>query len=111
LTFVVSGETAQISLWTPCLSVHETGPGCRLTLGGVTSGRGATLQDAADDLIARLLSIAMAIRASGLRVTPELGRPDPHVLRFLREIGELAATGEDIRRHVFVPQPSEDPTH
>ncbi|HTU94900.1 MAG TPA: hypothetical protein VMF14_03600 [Solirubrobacteraceae bacterium] len=108
---LAGGETAGITPWNPTLNVHETGSGCRLTLSGVTSGHGATLQDAADDLIARLLNLVMVIRTSGLRVPSELGPPDPEVLRFLWEIGELAAGGEDIRERVFMPQPSEDPTH
>ncbi len=112
MAVLASGETARISTWNPPLHVHETGSGCRLTLDGVASGHGATLQEAGDDLIARLLTLVMSIRSSGLRIPPELGPPDPRMLRFLWEIGEMATRGEDIRERIFAPYASEeDPTH
>ena len=111
LAVVANGETAEITSWIPTLNVDETDSGCRLTLGGVTSGHGATLQDAADDLIARLLNLVMVIRSSGLQIPSELGPPHPQVLQFLWEIGEMASRGEDIRQRVFTSQPSEDPAH
>jgi hypothetical protein len=111
LVVVARGETAGITPWTPALQLHETGSGCRLTLAGVTSGNGVTMQDAADDLIHRLLSLVMAIRSSGLRIPAELGPPDPQVMQFLWEVGEMAARGEDVRARVLAPAPSVDPTH
>jgi hypothetical protein len=89
--------------WNPSLRLDETGSGCRLSLVGVACGNGATLQDAADDLIGRLLGLLLAMRRSGLRIASELGPPDPRVLEFIWELGELAARGEDIRVRVFDP--------
>lgn len=92
--------------WTPELRVHEAGSGCRLVLVGVTYGNGATMQDAADDLILRLLNLTMAMRSSGFRLPSEAGRPDPRVLELLWELGELATQGQDIRDRVLgTPEP------
>jgi hypothetical protein len=91
--------------WIPSLQVRETAGRCRLVLAGVTHGDGQTLQEAADDLIARLLGIAMSVRSSGFRLATELGPPDRNVLGFLWELGEIAARGEDIRNRVFGPPP------
>ena len=63
--------------------------------------RGTTLQDAADDLVQRLLTYAIAIRASGFRTSPELGPPDHAAMEFLYELGEIAAVGGDIRSRLF----------
>jgi hypothetical protein len=91
--------------WNPPLHVETCGESCRLVLTGVSHGNGATLQDAADDLVARLLGIVLAVRTSGLRFPAELGPPDARVLEFLWELGELAARGEDIRGRVFGAPP------
>jgi hypothetical protein len=61
---------------------------------------GPTLQDDADDLVQRLLSYAMALRASGLPASSELGPPDMAAVGFLYELGEIAAGG-DIRQRLF----------
>jgi hypothetical protein len=87
--------------WTPPLRLEPTGDGCRLSLVGVSYGNGGTLQEAADDLIARLVTLATSIRHSGFRGASELGPPDPRLLDFVWELGELAARGEDIRPRVF----------
>jgi hypothetical protein len=60
-----------------------------------------TLQGAADDLVQRLLSYAMALRASGFRPPAELGPPDLAAIDFLYELGEMAAAGGDIRGRLF----------
>jgi hypothetical protein len=84
----------------PPLSVHETGRGCRLALGGVGHGDGDTLQEAADDLVARVLDAALAIRARGVSFTSALV-PDLGLVNFLDEVAELAAHGGDVRRFVL----------
>ena len=89
--------------WSPPLRLETNGEGCRLLLVGVTHGNGATMQDAADDLIARLLSIVMSIRTSGFRFASELGPPDQRLHQFIWELGELVAAGEDLRPRVFAP--------
>jgi hypothetical protein len=86
--------------WSPTLQVSEVGEGCRLTLAGFAYGDGATLQEAADDLVARLLNIAMCFRSSGWAKTTELV-PDMRWLDFVWELGEIAARGGDIRERIF----------
>ena len=72
----------------------------RLQLGAIARGEGASLQDAADDLIRRLLGQALAFRASGFRGSSEL-LPDLETLDYFHRLGEIAAAGGDIREHVF----------
>ena len=93
--------------WTPELRVHETGTGCRLTLVGVTYGNGATLQEAADDLVVRVLNVVMGVRSSGFPARPGIGAPARGVLEFLWAVGDLAAGGHDVRPHILgvVDQP------
>ena len=88
--------------WTPELSVREAGGRCRLCLGGQAQGQGATLQEAADDLIRRLLALAMSLRSqAGFRISPDVPGVDLRWFEFLYELGAIAARGEDIRERVF----------
>jgi hypothetical protein len=87
--------------WQPALEVHSHGGRCRLSLGGHVYGEGDTLQEAADDLVVRLLNAVLCFRASGFRISAELGPPDLRWLEFLWELGELTARGECIRSRVF----------
>jgi hypothetical protein len=87
--------------WTPALRLHESAGRCRLTLEGVTSGQGQTLQEAADELVGRLLTIVTAVRHSGYRYPAELGPPDLRLFAFLYELGEIAARGGDLRQRLF----------
>jgi hypothetical protein len=87
--------------WTPPLRLHDGDGSCRLALVGVATGRGDTLQEAADDLVFNVLNLVAAFRATGARIPGELGPPDLRVLSFLYEIGELAARGRDIRERLF----------
>jgi hypothetical protein len=87
--------------WTPALELNETGGRCRLSLDGFAHGEGDTLQEAADQLIARVLDVALRFRSSGYRFTQALGRPHADDLRFVWELGEIAARGGDIRQRVF----------
>jgi hypothetical protein len=84
----------------PSLTVWEVGGLVRLQLGGLARGEGVSLQDAADDLIRRLLGIVIAFRSSGVKSSCEV-RPDLEMMDFLYKLGELAAAGGDIRRRVF----------
>ena len=59
----------------PPLTVHEVGDRCRLSLAGLAHGHGGTLQEAADDLVERLLRLVLSLRRSGLRFCRELDRP------------------------------------
>jgi hypothetical protein len=88
--------------WTPTLSIREVAGRCRLNLGGHLHGEGATLQEAADDLVRRLLALAMSLRSeAGFRVSPEGPGVDLRWFEFLYELGTIAARGEDIRDRVF----------
>ena len=85
----------------PPLDVFEAGSRVRLTLRGLAHGEGESLQEAADDLVRRLLLIAMAFRATGVgRITSEC-RLDVALLDFVFELGEIAARGGDIRSRLF----------
>jgi hypothetical protein len=88
--------------WTPELELHEDGPSCRLSLGGHAWGEGGTLQEAADDLVTRLLTLAFCLRSgSGLGISADGPALDLRWLSFLHELGELAASGIDIREWLF----------
>lgn len=88
--------------WAPRLRVHENGGRCRLWLGSQAFGDGESLQEAADDLVRRLLSLAMGFRsATGIRLSAELGPIDVQWFEFVYELGEIAAAGGDIRLRVF----------
>ncbi|MGH3681046.1 MAG: hypothetical protein ACRDT2_12490 [Natronosporangium sp.] len=64
------------------------------------------MPESGNDLLARLFDLAIGLRRGGCRFTSETGRPDPRVLAFRWEIGELAASGGDLRQRVFwVPRP------
>lgn len=93
------------AVWSPSLSLRESAGRCHLTLAGLTYGVGFSLQEAADDLIARLVGIALGARSSGFQHTNELGPPDMDLVEFISELGELAARGEDIRPRVFTGEP------
>jgi hypothetical protein len=86
--------------YVPSLTVTERAGRVQLHLGGIARGEGMSLQEAADDLISRLLGIVLALRSSGFRAASELG-PDLETMDFLYELGEIAAAGGDIRRCLF----------
>jgi hypothetical protein len=83
------------------LTVQESSGRVRLCLGSLAHGDGPTLQDAADDLVQRLLTYALAFRASGMRLSLELAPPDLASMDFLYQLGEIAAAGGDIRNRLF----------
>jgi hypothetical protein len=87
--------------WTPSLTIREHGHRCRLQLAADAWGDGATLQEAADDLIGRVMLLARAIRTGGWTCARELGAPDLRWLDFLYELGEIAERGGDVRRRVL----------
>jgi hypothetical protein len=66
----------------------------------LAQGEGASLQEAADDLICTILRLVMAFRSTGFRATSEF-RPDLEMLSFLYELSEIAAAGGDLRSRVF----------
>lgn len=62
----------------------------RLCLGSLAPATLPTLQDAADDLVQRLLTYVMAFRATGIRAFRELAPPDLATMDLLYELGEIA---------------------
>jgi hypothetical protein len=90
-----------VSTRTPPLHVSEIGGRVRLSLGELGYADGATLPEAADELVRRLLVIAMAFRTSGIGRMYSECRPDPALLEFIWELGDIAARGGDIRERLF----------
>ena len=87
---------------TPSLEVRQVAGRVRLLVGGLGCyGDGETLQEAGDDLIRRLLVVAMAFRSSGMGPFSSEVKPDLAMMEFLYELGEIAASGGDIRARVF----------
>jgi hypothetical protein len=86
--------------WTPPLEVSSVAGRCRLHLGRYAHGNGDTLQDAGDDLVSRLLSLALCFR-SGFTTSTELPPPDLRWLNFVYEVGDIAARGGDVRERIF----------
>jgi hypothetical protein len=83
------------------LQVRELAGRCRLCLGAWAYGDGDTLQEAAEDLMARLLPQARHVRNGGVVVPADLGAPDHRWLQFLWELGEMSVRGEDVRARVL----------
>jgi hypothetical protein len=84
----------------PALSITEAGGRVRLDLGGFAQGEGASLQQAADDLLRRILDLALAFRSNGCTASTELS-PNLETMSFLHELADIAAAGGDIRARVF----------
>jgi hypothetical protein len=80
--------------------VRERSGGVRLHLGSLAYGDGPSLQEAADDLVRRVLVIARAFRTSGFSLSPEVVQ-DVAGLSFLCELDEIAAAGGDVRTRLF----------
>ena len=84
----------------PALNITEAGGRVCLNLGGFAQGQGASLQEAADELIRRIVELALAFRSTGCVASSELS-PDLETMNFLHELGEIAAAVGDIRARVF----------
>jgi hypothetical protein len=89
-----------MSSYRPALTVQEHADGVRLHLGSLAYGDGPSLQEAADDLVLRVLVIAKALRTGGFPVSLEIVH-DVAGLSFLCELDEIAAAGGDVRRRLF----------
>jgi hypothetical protein len=92
-----------VSEFTPTLRVEELGERVRLSLDGLLSADGSTLQDAADELVRKMLVAVMALRSGGISGLSAASRPDMTLVVFLWELGEIAAAGGDIRERLFGP--------
>jgi hypothetical protein len=87
------------------LHVTESAGGCRLSLAGCASGYGATLQEAADDLIRSVLRVVAIMVRGGAAVVGSTAAPrlDPRTAELMHELGRLAAAGGDVRQRLFGP--------
>lgn len=84
----------------PSLTITESGGLVELQLGAFARGQGASLQEAADDLVQSVLGLLLAIRSGGFTPSRELP-PDLETMNFLAELSDLAAAGGDIRTRLF----------
>jgi hypothetical protein len=87
--------------WTPALSVRDHGGRCRLVLAGLAFGDGSTLQDAVDDLVARLQNLLFCVRANGLPQAPDLGPLDPRTVEFVWELSQQVHSRRELRARLF----------
>jgi hypothetical protein len=84
----------------PPFTVTENLGRVRLQLGGLARGEGASLQEAADDLVRSVLALALALRAGRLSFSREVP-PDLETMNLLHELADVAAAGGDIRARLF----------
>ena len=90
-----------MSGFAPTLRVDETADRVRLSMDGFLSAEGSTLQEAADELVLRVLVVVMAFRSRGISGLGIGCRPDLNLAAFLWELSEIAAVGGDIRERLF----------
>jgi hypothetical protein len=95
----------QIDRFHPPIRIAELDGRVRLGLQGLRDVDGATLQDAADALVAHLLHVAMALRASGVGSLSSECCADPAILDFIWKVGEHAQAGRDPRDLLFGTNP------
>ena len=96
-------QTSDMSEFAPALRLDEVGGRVRLSLEGVCSAEGHSLQEAADELVWKVLMAVMAFRSVGMGGFSTLCRPEIGLVRFLWELGEVAAADGDIRERLFGP--------
>ena len=90
--------------FTPALRVVELDSRVRLVLAGFGHADGATLQEAADELVRQVLVIALAVRAGDVLPRSTECMVDPAQLAFIWELGAIAASGGDVRRRLLGPE-------
>ena len=90
-----------MSEFAPTLRVDELAGQVRLSLDGFVSAEGPTLQEAADELVWKMLVTVMAYRSCGISGLGAVCRPDLRLAGFLHELGTIAAAGGDIRERLF----------
>ena len=84
----------------PPLTITERLGRVRLQLGELARGEGASLQEAADDLVRSVLALTLAFRSGRLSFSREVP-PDLETMAFLHELADVAAAGGDIRVRLF----------
>jgi hypothetical protein len=90
-----------MSEFAPTLRVDEIAGRVRLSLDGFFFAEGPTLQEAADELVWKMLVTVMAFRSRGISGLSAVGRPDMGLVGFLHELDKIAAAGDDIRERLF----------
>jgi hypothetical protein len=94
-------KAREMSEFAPTLRVDEIAGRVRLSLDGFFSAEGTTLQEAADELVWKMLVAVTAFRCHGISGLGTVGRPNLDLVGFLWELGEIAAAGGDIRERLF----------
>ena len=89
----------------PALRIIEIDGRVRLGLDGFGHAEGATLQEAADELVAQLLRVAMTLRAEGIGPICSECSLDIAQLDLIWNLGEAAAAGRDPREVLFGSNP------
>jgi hypothetical protein len=100
------GQAVDVSeeRWTPPLHVRDIRGRCYLWMANYVCGEGTTLQEAADDLLRRLLELAIYTGTGGpMGSSAALGPVDARWSAFVHELGVLAAQGADVRARAFGP--------
>jgi hypothetical protein len=96
-------KLGRMSEFAPTLRVDEIAGGVRLSLGRFFSAEGLTLQEAADELVWKMLVTLMAFRSRGISGLGVVCRPDMGLVSFLSDLDSIAAAGGDIRERLFGP--------
>jgi hypothetical protein len=91
--------------WIPDLTLQDRDGRCRLALAGLTYGDGTTLQQAADELVARVVRMAIAVRQGDLAFSSAVRAPEPHVMTFLQDLAGRAVDADQIRQHILLGLP------
>jgi hypothetical protein len=94
-------QTYGMSEFAPTLRVNEIAGTVRLTMDGFFSVEGLTLQEAADELVWKVLEAIMVFRSRGIPGLGVVCRPDMRVVSFLCELDRTAAAGGDVRERLF----------
>jgi hypothetical protein len=89
----------------PPIRIAEFDGRVRLGLPGLRDVEGATLQEAADALVAHLLHVAMALRGCGVGPLSSECAADPAILDFIWRLGEYVQAGGDPRDLLFGTDP------
>jgi hypothetical protein len=84
----------------PPLYLTEVAGRCRLSMSGFAVGSGHTLQEAADDLVHRVMALVHtgALVAGSTNLSHG---PDPRLLALMNDVSRIAAEGGDVRERLF----------
>jgi hypothetical protein len=94
-------DSEPIDRFQPPIRIAELDERVRLGLPGFRDAEGATLQEAADALIAHILHVAAVLRARGVGPLSSECGADPAMIDFIWKVGEHAQAGGDPRELLF----------